>query len=352
MSKVTLTIDNNTVEVPKGTTVLEACRQLGIEVPNLCYQRDLTITGSCRLCVVEVEGDDNLPASCALPAKDGMVVYTKSQRVNEARKMILELLWANHPNDCLTCESNGACKLQDYCYEYGVNDEKFQGDMSSFELDESSRFVERDLDKCILCGKCIRVCHEIQGTEAIDFMGRGFETKVATFYDKGLDDSPCVDCGNCITVCPVGALIPKPMKGQGRDYDFDKVKTTCPYCGVGCNFYLNVKDDKVVGVTPDEEAPVNQGYLCVKGRFGTGFIHNEDRLTKPLVRHQGKLVETTWEDALQTVANNLSEIKTNHGGDSIGFLTSAKATNEDNYVYQKFARAVIGTNNVDHCARL
>ena len=304
------------------------------------------------MCLVDIENGKGLQASCALPVSEGMVINTDSEKVIKARKMVLELLWANHPNDCLTCESNGKCKLQDYCYEYGINESRFHGEVTEYEVDDTSRFVERDLDKCILCGKCIRVCHEIQGSEAIDFMGRGFDTKVATFYDRGLDDSTCVDCGNCITVCPVGALIPKPMKGKGRDYDFDKVKTTCPYCGVGCNFYLNVKDGKVVGVTPDEDAPVNQGYLCVKGRFGTGFIHNQDRLTKPLVKKGGELVETSWEEALGTVADNLGRVKSNYGADSIGFLTSAKATNEDNYAYQKFARAVIGTNNIDHCARL
>lgn len=352
MSLVTVTIDGQSIQVPKTSTVLDACEKLGKEIPTLCHQKDLTTVGACRLCVVEVEGAGNFPTACTLPVKDGMVINTNTDEVRHARKMVLELLWANHPNDCLTCESNGNCKFQDYCYEYGVTESRFRGEVIEHEIDETSRFVERDLDKCILCGKCIRVCHEIQGSEAIDFMDRGFETKVATFYDKGLSDSPCVDCGNCINVCPVGALIPKPLKGKGRDYDFEKVKTTCPYCGVGCTFNLNVKDGEVVGVSPDEEAEVNDGYLCVKGRFGTGFIHNDDRLTQPLVRKNGELVETDWEEALNTVAENFKKLKEKHGGDAFGFLASAKCTNEDNYLFQKFARAVVGTNNIDHCARL
>jgi len=352
MSLVTVTVDGQDVKVPKDATVLQACEQAGKNIPTLCHQKDLPITGSCRLCVVEIENGKNLPASCAYPVSDGMVVYTDTEKVRKARKLVLELLWANHPNDCLTCESNGDCKLQDYCYEYGVSETRFEGEVTTYDIDDSSRFVERDLDKCILCGRCIRVCHDIQGSEAIDFMDRGFNTKVATFFDRGLDDSPCVDCGNCITVCPVGALVAKPYKGKGRDYDFDKVKTTCPYCGVGCNYNLDLKDGQIVGVSAAEDAKVNDGYLCVKGRFGTDYVHSEERLTKPLVRKNGALVESNWEEALEIVSNKLTKIKNNKGADAIGFLASAKCTNEDNYIFQKFARAVIGTNNIDHCARL
>ncbi len=352
MSFVTVTIDGQDVQVPADATVLEACEQAGKRIPTLCYQKDLTITGSCRVCVVEIENAKNLPASCAQPVADGMVVHTNTEKVREARKMVLELMWANHPNDCLTCESNGNCKLQDYCYEYGVSESRFEGEVTEHEIDDSSRFVERHLDKCILCGRCIGVCQDIQNSEAIDFMGRGFQTKVATFYDRGLDDSTCVNCGNCISVCPVGALSAQPYKGLGREYDVEKVKTTCPYCGVGCNFNLNVKDGEIVGVSEAEDAVVNNGYLCVKGRFGVDFVHSDERLTKPLVRKNGELVETDWEEALDKISENLTKIKKEKGPDAIGFLASAKCTNEDNYVLQKFARAVVGTNNIDHCARL
>lgn len=352
MEHVTLTIDGKEVQAKPGTTVLEAARSAGIEIPTLCYQKDLTITGACRLCVVEIEKAKNMPSACAMPVAEGMVVKTNTEKVRNARKLILELMWANHRKDCLTCESNGSCKLQDYCYQYGVSDTRFDGDRIKAEIDDTSRFVERDIEKCILCGKCIRVCHEIQGTGAIDFMDRGFDTKVATFFDKGLKDSSCVDCGNCVQVCPVGALTEKPARGKGRDYDLKKVKTTCPYCGVGCGINLMIKDNEIVKVEGDDDSTVNHGYLCVKGRFGTGFVNSDQRLKSPLIRKNGKLMETTWDEALNFIASKLQNTKKKYGPDSIGFLASAKCTNEENYLIQKFARTVIGTNSIDHCARL
>ena len=352
MEHVNINVDGKDIQVSKGATVLEAANAGGIEIPTLCHQKDLSIVGSCRLCVVEVENAKNMPAACALPVADGMVIKTNSEKVRHARKTILELILANHPNDCMVCESTGNCKLQDYCYEYGVGDSRFEGEVTSYEIDDSSKFVERDLDKCILCGKCIRVCSEILGVSAIDFMDRGFNTKVATFFDKGLDDSPCVSCGNCINVCPVGALTEKPYKGLGRDYDFDMVKTTCPYCGVGCTFNLKVKDDKVCGVKEEPTGVANEGYLCVKGRFGMGFIHSDDRIKKPLIKKNGKFEEVEWEEAITHVADKLKQVKDKNGADSIGFMASAKCTNEENYLLQKFARTLIGTNNIDHCARL
>lgn len=352
MRFLSLTIDGRQVEVAEGTTVLEAARKLGIEIPTLCYDNDLSIAGACRLCIVEVEGNNkNLPASCALPVAEGMVVHTNSPKVREARKIILELLLANHPLDCLTCEANGRCKLQQYCYEYGVKESRFSGERRHFAIDDNHPFIERDLEKCILCGKCVRVCQEVQGVGAIDYSGRGFDTKVATFMDRSLADSPCVSCGQCIYMCPVGALTAKPSKGKGRDFEVTKVVTTCGYCGVGCQLALNVKDDKIVGVTnvPDSH---NQGYLCVKGRFGYEFVDDPERLTTPLIKENGKFREASWEEALDLVAQKFNEIRAKYGPDALAGVSSARVTNEENYLFQKFFRAVIGTNNVDHCARL
>ena len=352
LKMVECTIDGQQVSVAVGTTILEAAESLGIEIPTLCHDRDLSLAGACRMCVVEVEQiKKNLPAACAMPVGAGMTIHTNSPKVREARQTILELIIANHPLECLTCEKNGDCKLQDYCYEYGVQETPYEGERRKFTVDDNNPFIERDLDKCILCGKCVRVCAEIQGVHAIDFINRGFDTKIGTFYDGELIDSPCVYCGQCVYMCPVGALTPIPSKRLGRSYDVDKIQTTCPYCGVGCQMELNVKDDKIVGVSnvPDSH---NQGYLCVKGRFGYEFVHSSDRLTKPLIKKNGQFEEASWDQALDLVAEKFAAIKSEFGPDAIAGLTSAKCTNEENYLFQKLMRAVIGTNNVDHCARL
>jgi predicted molibdopterin-dependent oxidoreductase YjgC len=349
---VDITIDGRPCSVPAGTTILEAAKSLGIEIPNFCYDRDLVTAGACRICVVEVEQiKKNFPAACAQPVGPGMVIHTNSPAVREARRTILELIIANHPLDCLTCEANGKCKLQQYCYEYGVKDTPYEGECRQHTIDGSSPFIERDMDKCILCGKCVRVCSEVQGVSAIGYIDRGFDTKIGTLFDGKLVDSPCESCGQCIYMCPVGALTAKPSHGLGRDYEVEKVTTTCPYCGVGCQLALNVKNDTIVGVTNVPDSP-NQGYLCVKGRFGYEFVHSEERLTTPLIKKNGKFEEATWDEALDLVAGKLSAVKADYGPDAIAGLASAKCTNEENYLFQKLMRAVIGTNNVDHCARL
>lgn len=350
LALVNLTIDEQRITVPKGTTVLEAAKLLGIDIPNFCYDKDLTIAGACRMCVVEIEGARNLPAACATPAAEGMVVRTESEKVVNTRKVILELLLANHPQDCMTCEKMGDCRLQDYCYRYGVKESSFKGERKRYELDTENHLLERDPNKCILCGKCVRVCQEVQVTSAVDFVGRGFHTKVTTAFDLPLNLDVCRFCGQCEGVCPTGALISKQTKGH-RPWEVKKVRTTCPFCGTGCNFDLNVRNGKVIGVTPNPEAPVNGRSLCVKGRFHSDLINSPERMTKPLIRKNGEFVEASWEEALALVSEKLKDIKETNGGDSIAALSSARCTNEDNYIMQKFMRAAVGTNNVDHCAR-
>ncbi len=363
LGTVTLTIDGRKIEVPKGATILEAAQSAGIYIPTLCHDPDLKPYGACCLCVVEVEGMRGLPTSCTTPATDGMVVHTESTMVTQSRRITMELIMANHHGDCLTCAKNQQCDIQTIARYLGIEQEHFDRMRKSQELipvDDSHPAFTRELNKCILCGKCVRACHEIAGVGAIDLAFRGNSARVSTFGDKPILKSICESCGECLARCPTGALVAKSTRQPTRE-----VKTTCPYCGVGCSIYLGIRGNEIVSVRGDTESPVNRGGLCVKGRFGFDFVNHPDRLTRPLIRKEGwsKDVEVngnfkdifreaSWDEALELVADNLSRIKTEHGPDSLGVLSSAKFTNEENYLVQKFARAVLGTNNIDHCARL
>jgi len=352
MPEINLTIDGQKVKAEAGMTVFQAAKAVGIKIPHLCHREDLTPTSACRLCVVEVEGGRTLTASCSLPAANNMIVRTNTPRVVQARKMVLELLLSDHPYDCMTCEKSGSCKLEQYAYEYGLRKPRFEGEKHGYPLRAANPFYERDYNKCILCGRCVTVCHEIQYCEAVDQTSRGFQTKVAAAYDRSMQETACVFCGNCVSVCPVGALSEKAGRFQVREWELAKVPTICSYCGVGCTLILNVKNNQVLKVTSDKGVGVNKGWTCVKGRFGFDYVHSPDRLTDPLIRENETFRKATWDEALATVAEGLKKIKEKHGSDVIGFLASAKCTNEENYVLQKFARAALGTNNVDHCARL
>lgn len=353
---VTLTINDKKITAPAGSTILEACRHNKIELPTLCYDPDLRLEGSCRMCVVEQVGRPTLLAACVAPAENGMVINTESPSVVEARKMILELLLAAGDHNCLTCDKSGSCRLQDYCYQYGVSESPYtMPEGKRYPITDPNPFIVRDYNKCIMCTRCVRACEEITGAYAIGVKNRGFDAKISTAMDGNLKDSPCVFCGQCVMVCPVGALTSRVSAGMGRAYEFEKVLTTCTYCGVGCTLELNVKGDRVVGVTSNRNAdlsPVNKGALCVKGRFGWDFIHSKDRLTQPLIRENGELRPASWDEALDYTARRLGEVKNQYGANSLAVLSSARITNEENYLVQKFARAVLGTNNIDHCARL
>ena len=351
MQSVKLTIDGTELSVSADTSVLDAAQSIGIAIPALCYDPDLSPVGACRLCVVEIDGVRNLPASCVTTCSEGMVVRTNSPAVLEARKTILELLIANHPLDCMTCEKSGECLLQRYCYEYGVSSSPFQGEKHDYAIDDDNPFYLRDMNKCIACGRSIRVCEEIDGRNVLDFSYRGFNTKVGPFMDTPIKDSDCVYCGSCIAVCPVGALEEKRMVGKGRSWEVEKVRTVCPYCGTGCTFDLNVKDGKIIGVT-STDGDVNGRFLCVKGRFGYQFIQSGDRLKTPLIKKNGVFQDATWTEAIDLIANRFKAAKEKYGSDAFGALSSARCTNEENYLLDKFMRAVIGTNNIDHCARL
>ncbi|PTV99588.1 NAD-dependent formate dehydrogenase catalytic subunit [Halanaerobium saccharolyticum] len=352
-----ITIDKQKIEVEKGKTVLEAAEENGIAIPTLCHSPFLEDVGACRMCLIEDLADGKLKTSCTTEVKDGMEVLTKSKRVEDSRRTILDLLISDHPLDCMTCEADGSCTLQDLAYQYGIERSSY-GTKSEprFKVERDNEFIELDPDKCILCGKCIRVDQDIQCSDAIDFVERGFQTKVGAASDEGLggEDSTCVFCGQCVELCPTGALSYIPSQKKGREYNFEKTVTTCPYCGVGCQLELKTKDRKVieVGSVYREGTPNPYGEACVKGRFGYDFINHPDRLKKPLIKRNGKFEEAEWEEALSLVAEKLTEIKDEYGGRALAGLSSAKCTNEENYLMQKFMRAVIGTNSVDHCARL
>jgi len=361
-----------------GETLLQVARRNGVEIPTLCYMKNAAPTGACRICLVEVEGAKALVASCATPAAPKMVVRTETPRVVRARRMNLELLLSSGHHNCLVqdldmdswtdfqlkamspkehedlCPAYGNCRLQELAIKDQIKTNRFPPTDPGHPIENVNPFIVRDLSRCILCGRCVQACNEVQVNNAISFGYRGKHSKIVARGDRALKDSDCVFCGECVQACPVGALVTKQdfesrtsVKGETQ-----LVRTTCPYCGVGCQMYLHVRKDRIVNVTGVEELGPNYGSLCVKGRFGYDFIHDPARLKKPLIRENGKFREASWDEALNLVAEKLKSIKSQHGADAIGVLSSARITNEENYLVQKFTRAVVGTNNVDHCARL
>jgi len=383
MTIVNITIDGRKIQAQAGQTVLEAAEAAGIDIPVLCHHPALPPEGACRVCLVEIERQRNLQPACTFPVTEGMGVNTKSPKVIEARRFALELLVSDHPLDCMTCEATGNCRLQDLAYEYNVKGDKYAGGMRhDYPIDDPNPFIQVDRNKCILCRRCVRACNVINGVEAIGIAYRGFKARIAFGMDSTMEDSPCEFCGSCVEVCPTAALWPKMSIGKGRPWQTERVRTTCSYCGVGCQLELSVRDGEIVMVKGVDGAS-NHGFTCVKGRFGYDFVNSPDRLTQPLVRRyllegQAKpkgssvsgigdaspnpqspipdplsdFVETDWDTALNLVARKWAETKAKHGGDAFAALTSAKCTNEENYLMQKLTRQVMGTHNIDHCARL
>lgn len=347
LGTVNLTIDGLKTKVREGTTVLEAAEGAGIYIPTLCYDEDLVPYGGCRLCVVEIEGMRGLPTACTTPVAEGMVVRTETPAVEHSRRITMELIMANHHGDCLTCAKNQDCELQRVARYVGTDEAHFERMRKSQDIvpiDDSNPAYVRDMNKCILCARCVRACHEITGIDAIDLAFRGDAATISTFGDRPILLSRCETCGECVGRCPSGALVFRRSRQATRE-----VKTTCPYCAVGCQVYLGIRGGEIVGVRPDKDGPANEGRLCVKGRFGIAdFVHHESRLKKPLIKRNGVFTESTWDEALDLIADKLRT----YASHEIGVVSSARATNEDNYVMQKFGRVVLRTNNIDHCARL
>jgi predicted molibdopterin-dependent oxidoreductase YjgC len=365
---INIAIDGKKIEAQDGQTVLQVARENGINIPTLCYHKDLSPTGNCRMCVVNVKGSRFLQAACVTQVWEGMEIDTQSQQVIASRKLTLEMMLANHPRECLTCDVSGECELQDLAYEYQVEVPAWGSKGTRYQVDsDPNPFVRVDMNKCILCRRCVEACAEIQVRDVWGVAKRGFEEVIVAGAGTTMLEARCESCGQCVAYCPTGALSNKLSYGQGtaRAHQITKVTTTCGYCGVGCQFDLIIKHKKIIGVSSHPGAPVNNMALCVKGRYGYDFVHHPDRLKKPRVRRyllenkdkrlKGNTwdwIETDWDTALDITAQKLSETRDTHGPDSVGVLTSAKCLNEENYLMNKLARQVIGTNNIDHCARL
>ncbi len=347
MSMVRLTIDGSEVEVPAGTTILQAAEKAGINIPILCYHKRLPPIESCNMCIVEIEGEKEPVCSCSTAVADGLVVTTDSKSLHEQRTASLKKILEHHPLDCPICDRAGECDLQDIVYAFGIDEAPFEPRKEKRDDTYSTTLIRHWAERCITCGRCVSACKDVKGIGVLDIQGEEENKRLVI-----VDADKCVSCGECLFVCPTGALTENLSRYKGRPWMVDRVMTTCTYCGCGCNLELNVMDNRVVGVTTDVDIYPNLGSLCVKGRFGYEFVEDESRLKTPLIRENGVLREASWEEALDTVAEKFKSIRDTHGPDSIGGLASAKVTNEENYLFQKFMRAVIGTNNVDHCARL
>lgn len=343
-NKIRLIIDGKHVTARLGMTVLEVAQEADIYIPTLCYDPDLEPHGGCRLCIVEIEGMRGLPTACTTPAANGMVVKTSTPEINQVRLNTVELILADHPMDCLTCVKNQRCELQKVAAYLGITERRLRRTATERLVDTSNPFFTLDHNYCIRCQRCARTCAEITGVNAIEIINRGYDNKISTFGDKPLIESICQSCGECVVRCPVAALVPK-----NATIPTTEVQTTCPYCGVGCSMYLGIRDGRIVSVRGNKEGASNNGRLCVKGRYSIpDFVHHHQRLTSPLIKKEGQFVEAGWDEALDLVAEKLSA----YPGDKVAVMASARCTNEDIYITQKFARVALGTNNLDHCARI
>ncbi|WLD99334.1 formate dehydrogenase subunit alpha [Agrobacterium leguminum] len=364
---VTLTIDGRQVTVPAGTSIMRASREAGIDVPKLCATDMVDAFGSCRLCLIEVEGRNGTPASCTTPVAPGLVVHTQTERLKQIRKGVMELYISDHPLDCLTCAANGDCELQDMAGAVGLRDMRYgyegdnhvkartgDGDLNArwMPKDESNPYFTYDPSKCIVCSRCVRACEEVQGTFALTIEGRGFESRVSPGAHEAFLDSDCVSCGACVQACPTATLTEKSVIEIGQPEH--SLVTTCAYCGVGCSFKAEMRGEELVRMVPWKDGQANRGHSCVKGRFAYGYATHRDRILNPMIREKisDPWREVTWEEAFSHVASEFRRIQGQYGRESIGGITSSRCTNEETFLVQKLIRAGFGNNNVDTCARV
>ncbi|MGK9171183.1 formate dehydrogenase subunit alpha [Inquilinus limosus] len=352
---VTLEVDGQTVTVPAGTSVMRAAAEVETAIPKLCATDSLEAFGSCRLCVVEIEGRRGTPASCTTPVEPGMKVRTQSPKLAKLRRNVMELYISDHPLDCLTCAANGDCELQDMAGVVGLREVRYGYDGANHlvgEKDTSNPYFTFDPTKCIVCSRCVRACEEVQGTFALTIDGRGFASVVSAGQDDGFKDSECVSCGACVQACPTATLMENSIIEAGQPEH--SVVTTCAYCGVGCAFKAEMQGTEVVRMTPYKDGKANHGHSCVKGRFAWGYATHRDRITKPMIRKKitDPWREVSWEEAIAYAASELKRIQATYGRDAIGGITSSRCTNEETFLVQKMIRAAFGNNNVDTCARV
>ncbi|KZK76838.1 putative formate dehydrogenase [Pseudovibrio sp. W64] len=364
---VTITVDGFDVSVPEGTSVMRASMEAGIQVPKLCATDMVDAFGSCRLCLVEIEGRRGTPASCTTLVEEGMQVRTQTDRLKGLRRGVMELYISDHPLDCLTCAANGDCELQDMAGAVGLRDVRYGADAQNhFKMrdgggevnacwkpkDESNPYFTYDPAKCIVCSRCVRACEEVQGTFALTITGRGFDSRVTAGMSESFLDSECVSCGACVQACPTGTLQEKSVIDIGQPER--SVVTTCAYCGVGCSFKAEMRGDELVRMVPYKDGKANRGHSCVKGRFAYGYAAHQDRILNPMVRESVDLPwrEVSWDEALSFAANKMKGIQQQYGKESVGVITSSRCTNEETYLVQKLTRAVFENNNTDTCARV